>query len=194
MPVTYGGTQQNGTAATASTRIAANPRAIIRVTLARPLVDAPLYAIGALRWRNVVAHVLDNSASAAGYPIGGNLSGVTDEDRIAVLDYLSGSHPGALTLSDLARAVEDASIHANVTALELRPPVPATSAGGSAAQDADRDAARTGAEAEADRESLAGRLGELVAGGKRILIVGGIVAIIVLAAVYLPRPSSSSST
>lgn len=187
MPVVYVGT-------TASARIAAHPRAVIRVTIVRALVDAPLYAIGALKWRNVVEHVLDHSASAAGYPIGGNLSGVTDNDRVAVIDYLAGSHPAAATMSDLARAVEDASIHANVTQLELRPPVPATSAGGAPAQDADRDAARAGAEAAAAAGSFTGQLGAILKSGGRLLIVGGVVVAIVLIAMYLPRPKSGNGS
>lgn len=166
------------------------PRAVYRVVVERDGLTALSYATGLLRWRQVVEGVIDRSASPAGFPLGGGLDNVTNADTTAVLDYRAGSHPGTLTVSALVRAIEDATPYAGVVSITRRDPVPAESEGGADALAAERDAAQDVARTTAESETLSARITGALKGARTVFVAGAVIALVVLAVVYLPKPRS----
>lgn len=166
------------------------PRAVYRVVVERSGLTALSYATGLLVWRQVVEGILDRSVSPAGFPLGGGLDNVTNEDTTAVLDYRAGSHPGSLVVADLVRAVEDATPYASVVSITRRDPVPSVSQGGGDALAAERDAAQGTARQEAAATSFTSRLTDVLKGTRTVFIAGAVIAVVVLAVIYLPRPRS----
>ena len=177
--------------ASPSDPIALHPRAVYRVVVERAgwkIVSPYDWATGALRWRQVVEGVIDRSASPAGFPLGGGLDNVTNEDTTAVLDYRAGSHPGTLVVSDLVRAIEDATPYAGVVSITRRAPVPSLSEGGAGALAAERDAAQDTARDVAESESFAARITGALKGTRTVFVAGAVIALVVLAVIYLPKP------
>lgn len=167
--------------------LALHPRAVYRVVVERGGVSALSYATGLLKWRQVVEGMIERSASPAGFPLGGGLDNLTNEDRTAVVDYRAGSHPGTLTVSDLVRAVEDATPYSSVVSITRRDPVPA---GGGDVLAAERDALKGEAEAEADASTLFAKLKDAAGGFRTVFVAGAVIALVVLAVIYLPKPRS----
>lgn len=143
---------------TPSARIAEHPRAVYRVTVERSGLTQLSFALGALRWRQVVEGMIERSASAAGFPLGGGLDNVTNDDTTAVVDYRAGSHPGNATVGDLVRVIEDSTPYSAVVSVKRMGPVPAESAGGGAALGATRDAEQDAARVDAEARSITTRL------------------------------------
>lgn len=166
------------------------PRAVYRVVVERAGVSALSYATGLLRWRQVVEGMIDRSGSPAGFALGGGLDNVTNEDTTAVVDYRAGSHPGTLTVSALVRAIEDATPYSSVVSITRRDPVPAASEGGADALAAERDAAQAKARTVAESESLSARITGALKGARTVFVAGAVVALVVLAVIYLPKPRS----
>lgn len=167
--------------------IALYPRAVYRVVVERDGLTALSFATGLLRWRQVVEGMIDRSASPAGFPLGGGLDNVTNEDRTAVVDYRAGSHPGTLTVADLVRAIEDATPYSAVVSITRRDPVPA---GGVDELAAERDVVKAGAEVDADAGTVFAKLKGFAGGFRTVFVAGAVVAVVVLVFVYLPKPRS----
>lgn len=173
---------------TPSQPLALHPRAVYRVEVERDGLSALSYATGVLRWRQVVNGVIERSTSPAGFPLGGGLDNVTNADRTAVLDYRAGSHPGTLTVSALVQAVEDATPYAGVVSITRRDPVPSVRAGGPDALAAERDAAQDASRAAVAADSLGARITRALTGARTVVVAGAVIAVVVLAVVYLPKP------
>lgn len=167
--------------------IAATPRAVYLITIERAGLSALSFATGTLRWRDVVARVLDRSTSAAGFPIGANLGNVTNDDRTAVLSYLAGTNPGRATVADLAATVDAASPYASVIAVERIPPVSGNATGGIGALENRQAAEAERARQEAAERTLTARVaGALRTSAGTVQLIAA--AVIVAGLVYLlPR-------
>lgn len=171
--------------------LALYPRAVYRVVVERSGLTALSYATGLLKWRQVVEGMIERSASPAGFALGGGLDNVTNADTTAVVDYRAGSHPGALTVSALVQAIEDATPYSSVVSITRRDPVPAESQGGAGALAAERDAAQGTARADAEASSLSARITGALKGARTVFIAGAVIAVVVLAVIYLPKPRSN---
>jgi len=171
----------------ASDPIAAHPRAVYRVTVARAGAAAPLYLAGVVKFRNAVEQTIDQSHSAAGFALGGNLDSVQNGDSVAVLDYRAASMPRASTVGDLARAIDAASAFTTVVSVERKSPVPAESAGGGRALAADRDAAQDTAQTQADAESIAARIRSAFSGAATVAAIAAVLVLAGAAWYLLPR-------
>jgi hypothetical protein len=167
--------------------IAAFPHAVYRVVIGRTFESTVSYLVGYAKWPAVVVLVIDNSAGAAGFPIGSPEKTAQVDDTVATLDYLAGSHAGSATVAELVRQVDSASRFAEVRSVErLAGGVPKQSDGGAVALDASRDAAQEAARTQAESETFTARLGAgLVDVSKFGLGVAGLVALGVL--VFLLR-------
>lgn len=182
----------------ASDLIAAQPHAVYRVTLEREGLSQLSFAIGILKWRDVVLTVIERSPSPAGFPISGGLDSVTNDDDRAVLDFLAGSQPGAATVGDLARTIDVTSSYAAVIRVERLPGVPKESQGGA---DALRTSQTERADAEreqAAKESFTGRVTDLasgLAGNVKMLAVVAVVTLVIAAVVIYgpPRPRTPAN-
>lgn len=159
--------------------IAQYPHATYRVVIGRKSFYALDYITRFVTWPGVVLSVVNNSASAAGFPIGSPEKAVTNDDERAVLEYLAGFHPGSLTVSDLVREVDSASKYIEVLSVERRAGVTPESKGGAVAFDADRDA-------ELDRQRAVAESEGFFATLKRAALRGGIaVGIVAVAGIAL---------
>lgn len=170
--------------------LALHPRGVFRVVVGRAGGAYLSFLTGTLRWRQVVEGMIDRSASPAGFPLGGGLDNVTNRDLTAVVDYRVASHPGTLTVSALVRAVEEATPFSNVVSIARIGPVPRESAGGAGALAGQRDDVQGEANRTAEAESPIARITGVLKGTRTVLVAGAIIALVVLAVVYLPKPRS----
>lgn len=170
----------------------AHPRAVLRVTIERAGFAGLSFLTGTLTWRGVVERVLDRTATPAAFPLGGALSGLTNDDRVATIDYRVGTHPGSATVGDFAAGVDAASQYARVVQVELRPPVPGFSEGGPTELAAERNESQDAARLEAERTSLTARIADVARGTERVVIAAAIVATVFLIMAYLPPRSRQS--
>lgn len=178
---------------TPSQPLALHPRAVYRVVVEREGVAAPLFLVGALRWRQVVEGMIDRTASPAGFPLGGGLDNITNDDTTAVVDYRAGSHPGSLTVSSLVQNIEDSTIYTRVVSITRLGTVPPLSEGGPGILATGRDTAQDKAQGEADANTFTARatayLGSL---GKYAALGLGVAVVAVL--VYLYRPQAKGGS
>lgn len=170
----------------ASQPVALHPRAVYRVQVQRRTVDGPLYLTGIRSWRNVVADVIDGSAGAAAFPLGGNLSNVMEQDTVATLDYRAATNPGGATVADIVRQVEGAG-PVVVSSVERLPPVPGFSDGGPDVLTGARDASQDEARERAAAESFGAKLTAAVQGVGRVTMITAAAVIAVAAVIFIPR-------
>ncbi len=172
--------------------IAENPRGLYRVTITRrPWFDRGVVE-RLLSWPSIVRAVLENSANAAGFPLTPDGT-VSEEDTTAVLDYRAASHPRTLTVQDLVNGIEESSDYIDVVSIERMPPVPRLSDGGADALNATRTAAQDAAEqVSANAPGVLDRLGagavEAAKGLRTVFVAGAIIAAVVAALYFIPRP------
>lgn len=183
MPTVYKNT-------TPSAPIATYPRAIYRVVVERRAFYAFDYLTRFVTWPGVVLSVIENSATVAGFPISAPEKTVTNDDSVATLDYRAGSHPGAATVADLVRAVDESSKYISVKSVERLAPVPAESQGGAQALDASRDATQAAEQVTAENESVFGQLGAGLSSTVKYVAV--LLAASVLLAVLIITPKGGT--
>lgn len=168
------------------------PRAVYRVVVERDGFTALSYLTGALRWRQVVEGMVNRSASPAGFPLGGGLDNITNDDTTAVVDYRAGSDPRSLTVSALVQAIEDATPYTKVASITRLGTVPPLSEGGPGILAVGRDIAQDAAEADAQANSFTARATSYLGSLGRYTALGlGIAIVAVL--VYLYRPEARGS-
>jgi hypothetical protein len=172
----------------ASQLISAGPRDVYRIVVQRRTIDAPDYWTGLRTMRKEVQRVIDHSAGPAGFPLGNNMANVFDQDTVATLDYRAATNPGIATVGDLVRQVNDAG-RLDVSSIERRPPVPASSDGGAAALDAERDRTQAAERDSAADRSFASQIGAAVKGIGRTAVWLGIAGLAIAAVVFIPRGS-----
>lgn len=175
---------------TPSARVADHPRAVYRVVIERRGLYALDYLTRFVTWPGVVLSVIENSATAAAFPISSPEKSVAPSDTVATLDYRAGSHPGAAVVSDIVAAVDGASKYVTVKSIERMPPVPAISQGGAAELDASRDRAQDAERDQAERDSFLTKFTEGVkSASKAVLIVTAIAGVVALVILW-PRKSA----
>lgn len=178
---------------TPSQPISLYPRAVYRVVVERDGFVSLSYLTGALRWRQVVEGMIDRSSSPAGFPLGGGLDNITNDDTTAVVDYRAGSNPGSLTVSALVQAIEDATPYTQVVSITRLGTVPPISQGGPGVLAAGRDQAQDAAQAKSDAESFTARATSYLGSLGRYAALGlGVAVVAVL--VYLYRPSGKGGS
>jgi hypothetical protein len=148
--------------------IASFPHATYRVVIGRKGFYALDYLTRFVTWPGVVLSVVENSVSPAGFPISSPEKAVSANDERATIDYLAGSHPGSLTVSDLVREIDSASKYIEVLSIERRGVVTRESEGGAVAFDADRDAEQERQRKQAEEEGFFATL-------KRAALRGGVI-------------------
>lgn len=182
----------------ASDLIAAHPHAVYRVTLEREGLTQLSFALGILKWRDVVLTVIERSPSPAGFAIGGGLDSVSNDDDRAVVNFLAGSDPGAATVGDLARTIDVSSSYAAVIRVERLAGVPRESEGGAAALNRSTEEQQQREREQAAAESFAGRVGDLAsgfAGNVKMLAIVAVVTLVIAGIVIYgpPRPRGSAN-
>lgn len=144
------------------------PRAVVRVTLQRPVLDDVLYSIGVLSWPRTIETIMERAQQPGAWTVLSGAPRETNADRTAVIDFIIAAAPGPETLADMVRAIDESARwgveRATVARIEVVGRVPGFNDGGPAAIEQGR-----AAEVERSAAEAGSALGDIAESARRVL-------------------------